>query len=169
MTSMTPTVLLFACILPFAAVSAVYAQAPAQQTPVSPLPDIQGNVGAPAPATPLPAPSPTTACFQLHAGAAVFNVNVTINPDVYPYTITGGTVTGNICGAPWTVSGGSLGVSLSINGQRNPPVSGCASTISVQGGLTNPASYVGTYGFNGSSTQFNHHTLFLDFDRPTCP
>ena len=56
-----------------------------------------------------------------------------------------------------------------LNGQRNPPVSGCASTISVQGGFANPTSYVGTYGFNGSSTQFNHHTLFLDSDRSTCP
>jgi hypothetical protein len=105
----------------------------------------------------------------LHAGAAVFNLNVTINPDVFPYTVTGGSITGNICGAPWAITGGSLGATLSVNGQRNPPASGCASTISIAGGFANPTSYIGTYGFNGSSTMFNHRTLLLGFERPTCP
>ena len=178
MTRMTPMVPLFACVL-IAAVSSSYAQAPGQQSPaqqgavqqqapVNGLPDIYGNVGAPQSAAPLIAPPPTTACLQLHAGTAVFNLHVTINPDVFPYTITGGSISGNICGAPWAITGGTLGATLSINGQRNPPVSGCASTISVQGGFANPTSYVGTYGFNGSNTMFNHHTLFLDFTRSTC-
>ena len=179
MPRMTPTALVAGSVL-IAAVSSSYAQAPGQQSPaqqgagqqqapVTALPDIYGNVGAPQSGAPLTGPTPTTACLQLHAGAAVFNVNVTINPDVFPYTVTGGSISGNICGAPWTVTGGTLGATLSINGQRNPPVTGCATTISVQGGFANPTSYIGTYGFNGSSTMFNHHTLFLDFGRSSCP
>jgi hypothetical protein len=45
----------------------------------------------------LAPPSPTRACLQLHLDATIFNFNVTINPDVYPYPITGGTITGSIC------------------------------------------------------------------------
>jgi hypothetical protein len=106
--------------------------------------------------------------LQLHLGSTVFNFNVNINPDVYPYVIIGGTITGSICQAPWSVNAGSLSNSLTIHGQR-PPVSGCASSISVVGNFDNPSSYIGTYGFNGSSTMFSHHTLFLGYDRPSCP
>ena len=179
MTTMTSTALLAGSVLVLA-VDPSYAQAPGQQlpaqqgagqqqAPVNGLPDIYGNVGAPQSAAPLTSPPPATACLQLHAGAAVFNLNVTINPDVFPYTVTGGSITGNICGAPWAITGGSLGATLSINGQRNPPASGCASTISIAGGFANPTSYIGTYGFNGSNTAFNHRTLFLGFERSTCP
>ena len=56
-----------------------------------------------------------------------------------------------------------------MHGQKSPPVAGCATTITVVGNFDNPSSYIGTYGFNGSSTSFNHHTLFLGYDRPTCP
>ena len=27
-----------------------------------------------------------------------------------------------------------------------------------------PSSYIGTYGFDGSSRMFDHHTLFLGYD-----
>ena len=100
--------------------------------------------------------SPATACLQLHLGSTVFNFNMTINADVYPYPITGGSITGSICQAPWTVTGGSLGNGLVIHGQRTP-VSGCATTIAVVGNYNNPSSYLGTYGFDGSSTMFDHH------------
>ena len=99
----------------------------------------------------------------------MFNFNVTINPNAYPYPITGGTITGSICGAPWQVTGGSLGNNLTIIGHKSPPVAGCASSINVVGNFNAPAGYVGTYGFNGSSTMFNQHTLFLGFNRPSCP
>jgi hypothetical protein len=112
--------------------------------------------------------SPATACLQLHLGSTVFNFNVNINADVYPYAITGGTITGSICQAPWSVTGGSLGNALTITGQRTP-VAGCANTVHVVGNFNNPSSYIGTYGFNGSSNQFDHHTLFLGYDRPSCP
>jgi hypothetical protein len=134
------------------------------------LPDSSGRVGneAAPPIFVLPGTPPTTACLQLHLGSTVFNFNVNINPDVYPYPITGGTITGSICQAPWSVTAGSLGSALTIHGQRTP-VPGCASSISVIGNFDNPSSYVGTYGFNGSSTEFNHHTLFLGYNRPSCP
>ena len=112
--------------------------------------------------------SPATACLQLHLGSTVFNFNMAINADVYPYPITGGSITGSICQAPWTVTGGSLGNGLVIHGQRTP-VSGCATTIAVVGNYNNPSSYIGTYGFDGSSTMFDHRTLFLGYDRPSCP
>jgi hypothetical protein len=159
-------------------------QAPAQVTPAQPAPaapaapiaaaqvDSHGNVVAPGAAAPLVAilPPTTHACLQLHLGGVVFNFNVTINPNAYPYPITGGTITGSICGAPWQVTGGSLGNSLQISGHKSPPVAGCASTINVVGNYNPPGGYIGTYGFNGSSTMFSHHTLFLGFNRvPTCP
>jgi hypothetical protein len=131
--------------------------------------DTNGSIGGSGVAPlALPAAPATKACLQLHLGGTVFDFNVTINPDVYPYTITGGTITGSICSPPWTVTGGSLGTALRINGQR-APVAGCSTTIAVVGNFDNPSSYIGTYGFNGSSTSFNHHTLFLGYDRPTCP
>ena len=88
---------------------------------------------------------------------------------IYPYNVTGGAITGNICGAPWHVTGGSLGSSLSINGAINTPQSGCSSTISVVGNANTPSGYAGTYGFNGSSSMFTHHTLFLGFQKSSCP
>jgi hypothetical protein len=124
-----------------------------------------GGTGA-APFAAAP-PSPTGACLQLHLDATIFNFNVTIKPEVYPYPITGGTITGSICSAPWSVTGGSLGNSLRINGQHAPSPT-CSTTIAVVGNFENPSSCVGTYGFNGSSTMFNHHTL-LGYDRPSCP
>jgi hypothetical protein len=156
----TASAVLLACTLGLAAASGANAQG---------LPDINGAMGTGvAPLAVAPAPV-SRACLQLNLGAAIFNFNVTINPDVYPYTITGGTITGSICGAPWAVTGGSLSNSLIMHGQKSPPVAGCATTITVVGNFDNPSSYIGTYGFNGSSTSFNHHTLFLGYDRPTCP
>jgi len=108
-------------------------------------------------------------CLQLHNGSAIFNLNLTINPDVYPHTITGGTITGTICSGNWHATGGSIGSSLSLTGAINAPNPSCASTIGVKGTFASPADYNGTYGFNGSSAGFNHHTLMLGYDRPTCP
>ncbi len=158
MTKIT-SVLLLAAALGLAAPSAVSAQQG---------PDSSGRVGAERAAPIALTISPATACLQLHLGSTVFNFNMTINADVYPYAITGGSITGSICQAPWTVTGGSLGNNLVINGQRTP-VSGWATTIAVVGNYNNPSSYIGTYGFDGSSTMFDHHTLFLGYDRPSCP
>lgn len=159
MTRIKSTLLLLGLALALAAPGAVSAQQ---------RPDSNGRVGAEAAAPLATSASPATACLQLHLGSTVFNFNVNINADVYPYPITGGTITGSICQAPWTVTGGSLGNALTIKGQRTP-VSGCATSISVVGNFNNPSSYIGTYGFDGSSTMFDHHTLFLGYDRPACP
>jgi hypothetical protein len=157
----TSRVFLLSCAFGLAASAGANAQQP---------PDSNGRVGpeAAAPTFAAPAVSPAKACLQLHLGSTVFNFNVNINADVYPYPITGGTITGSICQAPWTVTGGSLGNSLTIHGQR-APVTACSTSISVVGNFDNPSSYIGTYGFNGSSTMFSHHTLFLGYDRPSCP
>lgn len=106
-------------------------------------PDSSGRVGADRAAPMALTVSPATACLQLHLGSTVFNFNMTINADVYPYPITGGTITGSICQAPWTVTGGSLGNGLVIHGQRTP-VSGCATTIAVVGNFNRQATSVPT-------------------------
>ncbi len=153
-------VLLLSCALGVAAPVAVNAQQ---------RPDANGQVGAEATHTFATTTSPATACLQLHLGSTVFNFNVSINADVYPYPITGGTITGSICQAPsWKVTGGTLGNALTIQGSR-PSGNSCSTSISVIGNFNNPSSYIGTYGFNGSSTMFDHHTLFLGYNRPTCP
>jgi hypothetical protein len=158
-----PITFLLACLWPLVAAGDLYAQ----QVPTRALPDVNGSFGGFGPPAVVP-PAGSTACLQLYIDTAVFNFNVTIDPDVYPYTITGGTITGSICGAPWTVTGGSLGTSLSIKGQR-APISSCSSTISVTGKFDVPDSYIGTYGFDGSSNVFDQHTLFLGYGRPNCP
>jgi hypothetical protein len=147
----------------------VNAQQPQGAAPAAALPDTNGSTstGGVAPLAAVGA-SPSTACLQLHLGATVFNFNLNINADVYPYAITGGSITGSICQAPWTVTGGSLSNNLAIQGQH-APVTGCSTTISVMGTFDNPSSWIGTYGFNGSSTMFSHHTLFLGYNRPSCP
>jgi hypothetical protein len=158
-----PILCLLSCLWPLVPVSALYAQ----QAPIGVLPDANGNLGAVGPRAAVPI-TPSTACLQLYNDTAVFNFNVTLDPDVYPYTITGGTITGSICGAPWTVTGGSLGKSLSIKGKR-APIPSCASTMSVTGNFDVPDSYIGTYSFDGLSTAFSHHTLFLGYQRANCP
>jgi hypothetical protein len=97
-----PITFLLACLWPLVAAGDLYAQ----QAPMRVLPDVNGNFAAVGPPAIVP-PATSTACLQLYIDTAVFNFNVTLDPDVYPYTITGGTITGSICGAPWTVTGGS--------------------------------------------------------------
>jgi hypothetical protein len=158
-----PITFLAGCLWPLVAASSLYAQQPT----LSGLPDINGNLGAVGPRPTIPI-TPSTACLQLYNDTAVFNFQLTLDPDIYPYIITGGTITGSICGAPWTVTGGSLGKSLSIKGKR-APIPSCTSTISVTGNFDIPDSYIGTYGFDGLSNAFNQHTLFLGYGRPNCP
>ncbi len=133
----------------------------------------QGHIIAPGAAATegiLPTAATSTACFQLHNGAGVmWNINVTFNPNAYPYTINSGTISGTICSSPWHVTGGTFGPNLQINGIKSPPVSGCATSVGIVGNFGPPGGYNGTYGFFGSTTGFNHHTLFLGFNKATCP
>ena len=152
---------------------ALVAQAPAP-APAAPAaaagqPDAHGNIAAPgAPAAAaLPPPPPAHACLQLHNGTAIFNFNVTFNPNVTGFPIMGGTITGTLCNAAqWNVTGGHLGPNLVITATR-PPGPPCANQLTVAGTFASPSSYTGTYGFPG--TGFQQHTLFLGYQKPTCP
>src|SRR5262249_31320794 len=89
------------------------------------------------------APTATAkACLQLYNGPAVdFRINITYNPNSYPFVITGGSISGTICGSPnWVVTGGSMGQTLTLTGRRTGSGS-CAETITVVGHYQNPSSY----------------------------
>jgi len=102
-----------------------------------------------------------TACLTLYNGPSItWQINVTFNPNVYPYVILGGTITGTICGTPnGTVTGGSIGPTLTIQGNLNGGTS-CATTVTIVGTYQAPTGYAGTYGFNGASNSFPQTTLF---------
>lgn len=102
------------------------------------------------------------ACLELINGRIKFIIEVDFNPNSYPYLITGGKIISGICGAPWEVTGGSMGTSLSVDAKRLG--SGrCADTITIIGNNQFPSSWSGTYGFNGASNSFSHTTLFKQF------
>ena len=120
-------------------------------------------------AVPAAAAAVRRAYFELHfaGGGTIFEIEVLFNPTSFPFVITGGTIKGSICNSPtWVVTGGSIGPSLQINGSNVCPSPGCASSISIVGKCQCTPSYIGTYGFNGSSNMFNHSTLFLGYDLP---
>jgi hypothetical protein len=73
-----------------------------------------------------------TACIELHNGVVTFTINVNFDPNTYPFLVTGGTITAGICGAPWALTGGSLGNSLRIEATRQGTGS-CANTIIILG------------------------------------
>lgn len=135
-----------------------------------PKPNPNGEVGTEAvEKAAAPAAAATAhACLQLYNGNSVlWNIDAIINPNIYPYPITGGTIKGTICSSPnVTITGGTLGSSLSITG--NLP-GGCANPVKIVGSSTVPVGYQGTYGFFGSSTSFQHHTLFIGYNKATCP
>jgi hypothetical protein len=173
----THTVVLsgLASLLLGVSVSGVLAQTPVERAAPSQAqpagqPDAQGYIGAPgaAPLAAPPSPPAAHACLQLHSGATVFNFDVTFDPNVTNFPIIGGTITGNLCNASqWQISpGGQLGPNLVISATR--PVGGnCLSHLTVAGNFANPSSYTGTYGFPGG--QFQQHTLFLGYQKPSCP
>ena len=108
----------------------------------------------------------TTVCLQLHNAGTTFNIRANIDPNIYPYPITGGNISGTICGSPnWTLTGGSIGSNLQISGTFTGG-GACAANISIAGTFAVPSSYNGSYGF--PFLGFPHHTLFLGF-QPTCP
>ncbi|NEO34457.1 MAG: hypothetical protein F6K36_29470 [Symploca sp. SIO3C6] len=113
-------------------------------------------------ATAAVAGATNTACLELRNGSVQFIIEVTFDPNTSPFLITGGQITGSICGSPWEVIGGSMGSTLRIEaeGQDTP---GCANTIIIVGNYQMPSSWSGTYGFNGNSTSFRHTTLFRGY------
>ncbi|WP_030021284.1 hypothetical protein [Streptomyces monomycini] len=91
--------------------------------------------------------------MALHNQALTFDMEVNYNPNTN--AITGGRITSGICGAPWDITGGSIGSSLRIEGKRPGTGGNCATTVTIIGQFQVPLSYRGTYGFNGQSTTFN--------------
>lgn len=100
-----------------------------------------------------------TACLELRNGVVSFIIEVNVDPNTYPFVISGGTIKSGICGAPWNVTGGFLGTNLRVNATRQGTGS-CANTIIVVGEQQFPPSWRGTYGFDGQSSSFKHSTLF---------
>jgi hypothetical protein len=129
--------------------------------------------------------STATACLELHGtghgGSVIFDILLIVNPHTYPFQILEGTISRDICNAPftqWVVTGGSFGPSLFIDARRIPfelepaaigPINdnNCAKTMRIIGSFQVPNSYMGTYGTEGSSTDFSHTTLFKGWN--TCP
>jgi len=101
----------------------------------------------------------TGAKLQLHNGATTFELEVRYNPNTYPFVITGGRIVSGICGAPWEITGGSMGQQLRLTAKRTSQTP-CAATITILGEYQNPPSYRGTYGFDGASTTFRHTTRY---------
>jgi hypothetical protein len=127
------------------------------------------------PAAPAEAET-ATACFELHSGPSVIQIQVTADLLTNnPYNVLGGTLTGDICtgpgpGLPWQVTFGQFGESLRIFGERAPVdpsesaeaevVGSCANFIAILGFYRTPDSYPGVFGFNGALLDFYHNTLF---------
>lgn len=143
----------------------------AQTGGTRPKPSPNGSVGAAAQREAARASltvATAHACFQMYNGNSVlWNIDAVFNPNVYPYTISSGTIKGTICGSPnVTITGGSIGTSLSIT--ANLP-SACATPVNIVGTATVPIGYQGTYGFYGANNNFTHHILFLGYNRTSCP
>ncbi len=102
------------------------------------------------------------ACLELYNGPGVtWNIDVTYNPNSYPFVITGGSIKGTICDSPnWVVTGGTLGPNLTVNAKRTGGGGACANTVTIVGHYQNPPSYAGTYGFDGASTSFPHTAVY---------
>lgn len=125
--------------------------------------DAQGNIVRVGPVQERAAPTlaaSALACLELHRSDGTWAIQVSFNPNTYPFTITGGSITGTICGSPnWTVTGGTLGSSLTLNATYTGAGS-CAQSATIVGNFASPAAYSGTYGFNGNSSLIEHKILF---------
>lgn len=110
-------------------------------------------------ATAAPQAGQANATVELRNGVVSFVIELTVDPNTYPFTITGGTIVSGICGAPWAVTTGYLGTTMLIEATRQGQGS-CASKITVVGEQVDPPAWRGTYGFDGQSSTFRHTTLF---------
>jgi hypothetical protein len=135
------------------------------KTPTSPKPDAAGNVPAKPGVTKALTATGYPACVMFFNGGLQWKIDLTIDPNTYPFQITGGTIQGSICGSNWTVTGGSIGSVLNVNAKLTPPVSGCATTFSLTGNVNQPPSYKGHYGFPSQAFPFTG--LFTGYH--TCP
>ncbi|HET6359846.1 MULTISPECIES: hypothetical protein [unclassified Streptomyces] len=100
-----------------------------------------------------------TAKLELHNGQVTFAIELKYNPNTYPHVVTGGQITSGICGAPWNITGGTIGDQLRLDAERAGQGS-CANTITIVGEYQNPPAYRGTYGFEGATSSFKHTTRY---------
>jgi hypothetical protein len=131
----------------------------------------------------IPGIQTATACLELHGvgngGSVTFEIQVIVNPNTYPFLILGGSIRGDICTVrdQWVVTGGSFGPHLVIAAKRVPLANSpniaafggtsCATDLRVVGFFQAPDSYAGSYGTNGSDSDFSHTTLFKGWH--ACP
>lgn len=113
--------------------------------------------------------STATACFELHGPGNTWYIRAQLDASAYPFVIVGGQIEGEICDSPhWTLTGGSLGASLTIDATHTGTGT-CATAIAISGQAINPSAYLGTFAPPGVINGFKHRTLFLGYNRPTCP
>ncbi|HET9657947.1 MAG TPA: hypothetical protein VFP72_21525 [Kineosporiaceae bacterium] len=110
-------------------------------------------------ATATPQAGQAYATVELRNGVVSFVIELTLDPNTYPFMITGGTIVSGICGAPWNVTTGYLGATMLIEATRHGQ-GNCANKITVVGEQISPPAWRGTYGFDGQSSTFRHTTLF---------
>jgi len=105
----------------------------------------------------------------------VFEIQVAVRPDTYPFLVVGGTIGGDICtalGMGWTVTQGSFGHDLMLHAEfgplasgfaervTGPGPSGCGNVIDISGQFQEPNSYKGSYGYDGNLYDWSCVTLF---------
>jgi hypothetical protein len=120
-----------------------------------------------------------TACLELHGVGpepplSVFEIQLTVNVNIYPFVVLEGSISGTIYHVPgtrWAVTSGSFGPRLAIEAEMIPLSIETADakallsgpygyTVSISGDFQAPDSYAGAYGFNGDTADFIHTTLF---------
>jgi hypothetical protein len=118
----------------------------AQPKPASKAkPDPNGYLQPPK-ATAAAAVAQPHACLNLHNGPSVsWFIDVTFDPNTYPFKITGGTIKGTICDpGKYQITSGSMGNALQITAKYTGS-SSCGAIVDIKGNFQNPPSYKGTY------------------------
>jgi hypothetical protein len=103
------------------------------------------------------------ACLNLRNGPSVsWFIDVTFDPNTYPFKLTGGTIKGTICDpGQYQITSGSMGNALQISAKHTGSGS-CGPIVNINGTFQNPPSYKGTYLGSLSQT-----SLFLGY--MACP
>ncbi|MGW0556307.1 hypothetical protein ACWDZ6_19220 [Streptomyces sp. NPDC002926] len=73
--------------------------------------------------------------------------------------VTGGRITSGICGAPWDITGGTIGDQLRLDAKRAGRGS-CAGTITIVGEYQHPPGVPGYVRFEGATSSYMHTTRY---------
>ncbi|MFF0065114.1 hypothetical protein ACFYRC_26860 [Streptomyces sp. NPDC005279] len=98
----------------------------------------------------------TSAKLELQGGQITFAVEVTYNPNRYRHMVTGGRITSGTCGAPWDITGGTIGDQLRLDAKRAGQDS-CAGTITIVGEYRNPPGVPGYVRLRGHDLLVQAH------------